>query len=418
MNLHVSFPRDIRPRRVSAFRTVVVAAVLVAGVTAARAAELPLPPPPGIPVLRIDTDGAAPIVSRRQYARGSVSLAANGGVDSTGRPMAGLATTPIRVRGRGNTSWEHPKKPWRLKFDNATDILGMGAAKTWVLLANYVDPSGLRNATAFELGRRLGMPFTPEARHVNLVLNGEFQGLYLLTEQTEVAPHRVVTDTVDGFLVEFDDYPDPDEEIFSTQILDLPLKIKRPDLAELPPTARAEAVARITGIFNAFERTITAADGPGDYAAILDVDSIIDWFLVHEITHNYEPRHPKSCFFHLAVDGRIAAGPLWDFDWSFDHEDLEPNVLLLKNVAWFPHLFKDPGFTAKVKARWTAIRDGPAASLPAYVDGLVAAIGDSVEHDMRLWPGDDDYRLTPEGPGLAAWLKQRIALLDEAIEKL
>jgi hypothetical protein len=130
------------------------------------------------------------------------------------------------------------------------------------------------------------MPFTPQCRHVWLVLDEEPRGLYLLTEQTEVAPQRVVTDPTAGFLVEFDDYDG--EEIFSTPILDLPLKIKRPDVNGMQPAGRAAEVARIMGVFTRLEETITAPNGPGDCAALVDIDSLIDWLLVHEITRNVE----------------------------------------------------------------------------------------------------------------------------------
>ena len=415
MNGHGSVRRSRWPHRFPVILSACAGAIVAAAAGSASALQ---PLPAGIPVLQIETSESTPITSRRKYVKGSVSLSANGSVDATGRPTIETPILPVRIRGRGNTSWEHPKKPLRLRFDSPTDLLGAGAAEVWVLLANYVDPSSLRNATAFELGRRIGMPFTPEARHVYVIVNGTFQGLYLLTEQTEVAPHRVITDDAEGFLVDFDDYDDPDEPIFSTRILDLPLKIKKPNLSDLTADERARAVSRITGLFDHLERTLTAADGPGDYAAIIDVDSFVDWFLTHELTHNYEPRHPKSCFFHRAADGRIAAGPIWDFDWAFDHEQLEPDVLLLKDVAWFRHLFKDPAFTAKVRARWAAIRRGPVDSLPQYVDGLAASIRPAVERDMHAWPLDGDSRVASAGPGLAEWLRTRIRLLDEAIGKL
>jgi hypothetical protein len=198
-------------------------------------------PPLGFPVLRIDTVNAAPIADRSTYVGGRLSLARNGYVDPFGRACDDVASTPVKVRGRGNTTWDYPKKPLRLKFEVATDMLGMEQDKDWVLLADYIDPTGLRNVLAFELGRRLDMPFTHQARHVNLVLNGTYQGLYLLTEHTEMASNRVVTDPRGGYVVEFDDYPS--EETFSTHTLDLPLKIKFPDVASLKNDARDAAIA-------------------------------------------------------------------------------------------------------------------------------------------------------------------------------
>ena len=94
------------------------------------------PLPKGVAVLRLDTAAGKPVKSRRAYVRATASLSPHGSVDAGGRPTAELVPSPVRVRGRGNTSWEHPKKPLRLKFDAPTDLLGAGTAETWVLLAN------------------------------------------------------------------------------------------------------------------------------------------------------------------------------------------------------------------------------------------------------------------------------------------
>jgi len=397
---------------------VLTAVVFFLGLSAgAGAADGSAPAAPsGFPVLRIDTVNASPIADRSTYVGGRLLLDRNGYVDPFGRICNEVPSTPVKVRGRGNTTWDYPKKPLRLKFESATDMLGMGEDKDWVLLADYIDPTGLRNVLAFELGRRLGMPFTHQARHVNLVLNGAYQGLYLLTEHTEMSSNRVDTDPRGGYVVEFDDYPG--EEIFSTQTLDLPLKIKFPDVATLKNDAREAAIERVTSVFNTFEATIAADDGPGDYAAQVDVDLLIDWFLVHEITHNYEPQHPKSCYFHQGKDGRIAAGPLWDFDWAFDYEPPATDVLFLKDRMWFPYLLKDPAFRARLKARWAAIKGPHVDTLPAYLDIVAASIRGSVEQDLRLFPTDEDVRLPADSGTLKDWLTKRIVALDAAIQTL
>ena len=392
--------------------------LLAVGITrAGEPAALPTLPA-GLPVVRIDTTDGAAIASTSTYVSGTISLSAAGCADPFGRPCRDLPPRPLKVRGRGNMTWDYPKKPYRLKLDKPADLLGMGAERDWVLLADYIDTTGLRNAVAFELGRRLGVPFSHEARHVDLVLNGTSRGLYLLTEHPEVAAHRVLTDPREGYLVEFDDYPSPGEQIFSTPILDKPLKIKFPDVAKLEGGDRTAAIARVTGVFTKFEQTIAAPDGPGDYASLLDVDSLIDWFLVHEITHNYEPQHPKSCFFHRGADGRIAAGPLWDFDWAYDHDPPATDVLRLREMMWFPHLFKDPAFRARVVARWQAVKVAHVDTLPAYLDALAAGISDSVAADLRLWPCDDDIRCRSDAAVLKRWLTERIPALDAAIMAL
>ncbi len=414
-----TIPRPSIPRHgsVSSLHIALHGVVIVlAALTDARADDVV--PPSGLPVLWLDTTEAAAIDSRERYVPGRIRLDVAGCTDPFDRVCRPLPTTGTRVRGRGNTTWDYAKKPYRLRLDEPADILGMGMDRDWVLLADYIDPTGLRNALAFELGRRLGLPATPQARHVNLVVNGRHAGLYLLTEHTETGPDRVVTDPLTGFLAEFDDYPQPGEEIFSTAVLDLPLKIRAPDLESLTGAARSAAVERVRGAFERLERTVSSPEGPGDYATQIDVPRLVDWFLVHEITHNYEPLHPKSCFFHRGADGRIVAGPLWDFDYAYDYEAPADEVLGLREALWFPHLFRDPAFRAAVKERWSVIKVEHVETLPAYLDRLAAGIEGAVRHDRVLFPTDEEARFPADSVRLRAWLVDRIVALDAAIGEL
>ena len=186
----------------------------------------------------------------------------------------------------------------------------------------------------------------------------------------------------------------------------------------MKPDARAAEVARIVGAFAAIEESIAAPDRPGDYPALVDVDALVDWLLVHEITHNAEPRHPKSCFFHRGPDGRIVAGPLWDFDWAYDYEGDAKAGLVLRDAFWFSHLYRDPAFRGRVKDRWRAIKAPHVDTLPAFIDALAAGIRPAVEADRRLWPEDTDVRTPADAARLHAWLEARIAALDAAIAAL
>ncbi len=86
-----------------------------------------------------------------------------------------------KIRGRGNTTWtQFPKKPYRVKLGKKTDVLGMGAARDWLLLADYRDAALLRNSIALHLGQELGLAETPEFRHVNLIINGKYRGMCLI----------------------------------------------------------------------------------------------------------------------------------------------------------------------------------------------------------------------------------------------
>ena len=107
-----------------------------------------------------------------------------------------------KIRGRGNSSWLwYDKKPYRIKLDEKSKILGLKSNKDWVLLANYRDATDLMNVFVFELGKALNMPFTNNSRFVEVTLNGDYSGLYQLTEQIEVAKSRVDINEKNGILL-------------------------------------------------------------------------------------------------------------------------------------------------------------------------------------------------------------------------
>ena len=105
------------------------------------------------------------------------------------------ADTKSEIKGRGNATFTYLKKPYQIKLSAKTDLFGMGASKTWILLANYTDQSALHNALAFELSEALDVPYSIEYRYVNLYIDGEYRGLYMICEKVQVDDERVdITD--------------------------------------------------------------------------------------------------------------------------------------------------------------------------------------------------------------------------------
>ena len=118
-----------------------------------------------------------------------------------------LSDADAVIKGHGNSTWHQPKKPYNIKFDERTDLFGNGPAKTWVLIANYLDPSMIRNYMSYSVAEALGVEYTTTVQFANLVLNGEYQGLYLVTEKIQIGENRVdIRDPEDGvcFIVELD----------------------------------------------------------------------------------------------------------------------------------------------------------------------------------------------------------------------
>ena len=151
-----------------------------------------------------------------------------------------LLSEPGTIRERGNASRGFPKKPWRIKFDKKQRVLDAPAkAKKWTLINNYGDKTLMRNLLAFELSRRMGMPYTPYATAVDVLLNGEYKGCYQLCDQIQVHKNRVdITemtpqDNADealtgGYLFEVDAYADQ-EPVWFKSAKGNPVTIKSPD---------------------------------------------------------------------------------------------------------------------------------------------------------------------------------------------
>ena len=181
-----------------------------------------------VPVIFINTENNTPITSKEDYLQATYYLDPMGieGIEAFGSIDNQL---PLEIRGRGNYTWNgFDKKPYRLKFGAKTAILGMNKSKHFALMANADDElSGLRNAVGYELARMIGMPWTPSAKPVEVVLNGEYIGLYFLTETIRIDSDRVnIVEQADeetdpyaitgGWLVEIDNY-DSDPHVRITE---------------------------------------------------------------------------------------------------------------------------------------------------------------------------------------------------------
>ena len=215
----------------------------------------PTPDTPGAPEEQTDTvkpdepepEPPATTVYAARYRAARMDITTDGGAAINSKDKADYRACTIkiesdtavwnyegrgRIRGRGNSTWEwYPKKPYRLKFDEKAEILGLAADKDWVLLANYRDPTHLMNTFVFEMGAGLGVPYPNHTRYVELTVNGDYKGLYQLTEQVEQGKNRVNIDKNEGFLIALDVDDGPGEspgagDNFWSRIYRMPVCVK------------------------------------------------------------------------------------------------------------------------------------------------------------------------------------------------
>jgi len=373
---------------------------------------------PVLPVIRIETDGSAPVASRDDYVGGSVT------VDPNGSEFAAL-TGRMQVKGRGNSTFGLPKKPYKIKLDKKAPLLGMPSEKDWVLLANHLDPSQLRTFAAMEMGRATGLAWSPRLEYVEVVLNGSYQGVYTLIEQVEVSEHRVDIDELGpedvtapavegGYLLEVDARLEENQEPGFRTAGGVPVVIKDPE-----PATQAQH-NYVHGYVQAFEHALYSpqfTDPETGYRRYLDVDSLVDWYLVQELTRSQDAFF-SSTFLHKPRGERLRFGPLWDFDLSLGSEQgvaegpAEGWRVRRPDIFWLPRLFSDPAFAQQVADRWRELE--PAFSeLPARLEAQGAALAEAVANDRVPWdrlPADGD-----DPAWIGDWLATRIAWIDSQL---
>lgn len=327
-----------------------------------------------LPVVYINTENGAPIVSKETYIDATLTIQGNETYNTGTTKLYNGAT---EIRGRGNSTWSQPKKPYRLKLDKKTDLLGMGKSKHWVLLANYLDESLQRNTLAYNLSGAMGME-QMETVFVDVVLNGDFVGNYQLCENIRVDPTRVdifdwesfaedaagvIADAVGmdkdtagdleeymaenmgwitsgtvtfngsayaiadypeievpsisgGYLLELDEYYDEVSKFktYNNQ----PIMFKNPEFVG----TNKDMMNYVQSYVQAFEDAVTSDSYTSiyegktlHYSDLYDMDALVDYWLINEIFFN-EELNKKSTYMYKDIDGLMYMGPIWDMDWS------------------------------------------------------------------------------------------------------
>lgn len=263
--------------------------------------------------------------------------------------------------GRGNATWELEKKPYKLELDQEADILGMGAAKKWVLLANTFDPSHIRNKTVLDAAAQVGLAYSPESTWVDLYLNGEYAGLYLLCEKNEIHPNRVDIEPSAGVLISIEK-EDRLWEYGGSQFLTdggIPIRVRQ----------NPEEMIRVQEKLASLENAIAAPDGldPATgrhWSDMIDLDSWAKKYLIEEVFGNLDAGS-ISQFFYWEGDGKIFAGPVWDYDicmgnqnnWQIDTPQMlysgRPHLWDPEDTPLYYSLYLKPEFRKRVEELYT-----------------------------------------------------------------
>lgn len=375
--------------------------------------------------ISVTTENAASVSSRDNYVNCTINIQS----ETKQWNYSGKGT----IRGRGNSSWLwYPKKPYRINLDQKAEILGLKSDRDWVLLANYRDPTQLMNTFAFTAGRGLGLPYTNHVRYVEVTLNGNYMGLYQLTEQVEQGSNRVAIDETQGMLLslDLDDGPELSPgatDNFSSSVYQLPVCVKSPEVS---------GSSQLSTIKSTFAQLETAIKN-GNYdvvSKLLDIRSFIDYMILQELVYNVEVDAPRSIFMYKDIGGKWTMGPLWDFDAGFDFDwstmytghnyftSYKELVLGTDPVnhtsgyyvpAFFTDLFRNKQFVSEYKARWIAIKDKIMSEYWPVAQQYADRFSEAQSRDAARWPIDKNNKV--EILKMKQWLTNRVSYMSSVI---
>lgn len=325
------------------------------------------------------------------------------------------------LKGRGNSSWFKDKKPYSLTLSGEADLLGMGRAKEWILLANAMDASHLRNKAAYDFAARAGMAYAPECQWVDLYLNGEYAGVYLLSERNEIHPQRLDLPEAGSFLVSRESGWRLISQNYPRVITDsgAALRIHASGLTE----------ADLYEVWQPAENAILAEDGRdpqsgSTWQELIDLDSWAKDYLMGEIFGNVDAGTISAYFYRDGKDpsGKIYAGPVWDYDLSmgscgtWQTETVQAffadkaHIWSLEDTTWFYNLNRKTEFRNRVRELYKEVyRPLMQELLETGLEEYAVQVAQGATLDQRRWGTGSAWEETER---IHRYLTERLAFLD------
>lgn len=322
----------------------------------------------------------------------------------------------VQIKGRGNSTWRLDKKPYQIKFDSKTSVLGMKKAKKWVLLANYLDGSLLRNKISYDLAVDAGIEGNISSEFADLWIDGEYQGNYLICQKVDSGSGNLAL-SENGIVAELDNlhYEEEDHWFFSER------SNSYFTLKECNNEDEASA------IFDGFEARITEVEKLiyeekkdwNKIAELINEESFAKMYLIYEYTENEDAM--KSSVYFYCDGGEIYMGPAWDFDRSLGNcDDHDTDVIWFDNRSgskdllstYFNELKTIPEFNELVKKEYSVnfkqALDSAISNVSTDADFITASAG----MDQIVWKTFGKKLITSMKP-IAGSYKENV---DELIE--
>ena len=364
----------------------------------------------GIPrvMLTVDPDALQSVLDSRDHTYrakgGSVSVELpEGYAGEFGEidPLGIGVQLPLKfLRGRGNSTWLSDKRSFKFKLKERVSLLGMGESKHWILVCNTFDDSLLRNRLVFYIGRELGLAFTPKALPVDLYINGEYAGSYLLSQDIRISRANVAIDEIDplavrepeisgGYLLAMNPYPRERVENTFTTHGGVRFLMNEPEFASDDPTddlGTAEQREYITSHLQKTENAIYGenfrdADGI-PYTEYMDIESAARFWWLQEFCINEDAFRSSSTYLYKPRNGKLCWGPLWDFDIALN-PTMYADTFNYTQMPWLDYLRgNEPQYQALLRrtTEGLSINTPPRSASPGF-----ATINAGILPKLRAW---------------------------------
>ena len=334
----------------------------------------------------------------------------------------------LSLNGRGNNTWEmYDKKAYSVKLAEEADLLGLGRARKWILLANANDASHMRNKIAYDFAGDIGLAYSPDSQWVDVYLNDEYAGLYLLCERNELHTERIDIGQADGFVVSLEKVDRLVQQNYAHVVTDEKQALRIHD----PQSPADETLAEIAAIFQSAENAILAEDGIDpesgkSWTDLIDLDSWVKKYLVEELFTSVDACFISQYFYYDGgADGRIYAGPVWDFDHALGTRKAwavaAPNTFYANRLhvrsdgfdsPWFHCLYQKEAFYAQMLAEYeTVFLPAVEMLLNTHIREYVRQIESAVSMDRIRWSVESDG-MDAEVREITAYLEKRIEFLN------
>lgn len=355
-----------------------------------------------LPVVYMTTDDGLAITDKETYKAGKVYIDPL----NTGKAALGSSDAPLaaELKGRGNYTWrDFDKKPYKIKFAKKQSVFGLPKNKHWVLLAGADDDLGfLRNPAGFAVSRAVGLRWTPAIEPVELVLNGQYQGLYFLVEHVRIDPNRVnileqedgETDTqliTGGWLVEIDNYESENNIKFREgNEQDVMVSLDEPEV--LSAVQRNYIVGQVNAINSALY-----GDNSAQLEQLIDITEAAKFYLVQEILEDCESYH-GSCKLYkdrdtLSTPDKWKFGPVWDFGNAYiRHKEQWIYIDPSWPQYWIGQLATWPVFQQAVKEQWWIFYHEHITDVSTKLRAFANRIETAAKNDANVWRNTRSYK--------------------------